>query len=106
MCSTQQNMDKMIMDMSISSIWQAREMFNHATYNSSTPKHCNSLTYGFKVSSYDKTEELIIDPLLASTFLGGSGSESAYSMVLDSDGNVYITGDTESPEFLCYLRRL
>ncbi len=57
------------------------------------------LEYGFKVASYDKTRELVIDPLLASTYLGGYHSDYGSAIALDSRGNVYVAGYTESPGF-------
>jgi len=62
-------------------------------------RHSFHSGYGFTVASYDKTKELIIDPLLASKYLGGSYNDYGYSLAVDTDGNVYVTGNTHSKDF-------
>lgn len=55
---------------------------------------------GFRVAPYDTSQPLIIDPVvLYSTYLGGSGKESATGIAVDSTGAAYVTGFTTSTNF-------
>jgi hypothetical protein len=44
------------------------------------------------LASYDKTQALIIDPLVYSTYIGGSGNDEGYGIAVDGSGNAYVTG--------------
>ncbi len=55
---------------------------------------------GFRLARYDTARALTIDPqLLYSTFLGGTTSEHAGALAVDSAGNTYITGTANSADF-------
>lgn len=62
--------------------------------------------YGFTLGKYDRSRELVIDPLLASTYIGGANpsppgnydDDIIYGLVATNDG-VYIAGATQSPDF-------
>ena len=48
---------------------------------------------GFQVGEYNPAQTLYIDPTLTwHTFLGGTSSDVAQSLSLDSDGNIYVAG--------------
>jgi Beta-propeller repeat/FG-GAP-like repeat/Viral BACON domain len=54
----------------------------------------------FAVGPYDKGRVLTIDPILSySTFLGGTGTDNANAIAVDSTGAAYITGFTNSTDF-------
>ncbi len=64
--------------------------------------------YGFQVGAYDTRRELIIDPLLASTFLGGTNANSPTNFqydqdivnsVVDAGDSIYVGGVTQSTDF-------
>jgi hypothetical protein len=57
--------------------------------------------YGFRAAAYDKSHELIIDPVILaySTYLGGSASEYGAAIAVDHTGCAYVTGSTSSLDF-------
>ncbi|UCF08081.1 MAG: SBBP repeat-containing protein, partial [Thermoplasmata archaeon] len=76
-----------------------------AYYEDGTPetvqfKKTGDSTYGFKVDKVDG-KKLTIDPMVfsRSTFLGGSGGETATDLAVDDEGNITILGQTSSNDF-------
>jgi len=52
---------------------------------------------GFEVGAYDRSRPLWIDPVISySTYAGGSRTENATAAAVDSSGNLYLAGWTES----------
>ena len=57
-------------------------------------------SFGFELSGYNPVLPLVIDPVLSySTYLGGSGDDVAWGIVVDTSGVTYITGYTTSTDF-------
>lgn len=59
--------------------------------------------YGFRLGAYDHRRPVLIDPVIRTTYVGGSGSSGSVSgaamQLLASNGNVYIAGTTTSTVF-------
>lgn len=58
-------------------------------------------TYGFELGPYDRSRELVIDPivLVFSTYLGGTADDMACGIGVDASGAVYVMGYTDSLDF-------
>ena len=59
----------------------------------------DSDSFGFSLGSYDKEKPLIIDPLIYSTYVGSDDHDWGHSIAVDSSGNAYVTGETDSLNF-------
>ena len=56
---------------------------------------------GFTLGTYDSKLPLVIDPtILFTTFLGGSNADEAYALAVDGLGNTFVTGETNSNNFI------
>jgi hypothetical protein len=54
--------------------------------------------YGFALGAYDRDHPLTIDPLIQSTYLGGSASDYVYALALAADGDVLVGGHALSTD--------
>jgi len=56
--------------------------------------------YSFEVAKADPSLPIVIDPILQSTYLGGSNDDGALAIAINpTTGEVYVAGDTESTNF-------
>jgi hypothetical protein len=56
--------------------------------------------YGFALAAYDKSYSITIDPLLKSTYVGGSGTDQAHALAIHPiSGDVYVAGESTSANF-------
>ena len=67
----------------------------HATFTSNL-QFLTSNLYGISIGQYDPTKTLIIDPAPWATYFGGSGGDYGQGITIDINGNVCITGYTNS----------
>ena len=60
-------------------------------------KQIDATHIGFNVGTYDKSKDLVIDPLVYGTYYGGDqGQDEVRGVAADVTGNVYLTGYTRS----------
>jgi hypothetical protein len=56
--------------------------------------------YSFEVAKADPSLPVVIDPILQSTYLGGSGKDEAHALAVHpKTGDVYVAGATNSTDF-------
>jgi hypothetical protein len=55
-------------------------------------------SYGFALGPYDHARPLVIDPLIIAQYVEGAYRVTAYSIGHDSNGLIYIGGDTSTPD--------
>jgi len=79
-------------------VYQENAGTRHAVEGRYTVAEGNAVS--FAIGAYDARQPLVIDPsLVYSTYLGGSGDDSGSAIAVDSHGNAYITGTTNSLDF-------
>lgn len=59
---------------------------------------CDNSTYCFSFDNYNPAYDLVIDPLIASSYVGGSNIELNGQICLDNQNNIYIFGQSYSDD--------
>ena len=59
----------------------------------------NHKDYGFKLGQYDHSKELMIDPLLASTYVGGGLDDYVAGIHVNNNNEIIVAGATASTDF-------
>ncbi len=58
---------------------------------------------GVRVSSYDRSRQLVIDPVVTySLFLGGSSTDVVNAVTTDAQGHIYVAGYTRNGDLIPY----
>ena len=55
--------------------------------------------YSFSLGDHNESRAIVIDPMVYSTFLGGSGDDYGYTIAVDASGCAYVAGYTASLDF-------
>ena len=59
----------------------------------------DGLAYGFSAGEYDRSRELVVDPIVQSTYLGGGNDDKIEAMAIAANGDVVVAGRTVSLDF-------
>ena len=72
----------------------------HAVYALEGPSEGGPRGYGFELGAYDRSQPLVLDPvvLVYAGFIGGSDQDVGHGIAVDGSGNAYVTGETLSTE--------
>src|SRR6266851_1938213 len=72
----------------------------NAAYSLDRTSGGRSHRYGFALDSFDRGRPLVLDPavLVYAGYIGGSGDDEGRGIAVDSSGNAYITGYTNSTQ--------
>jgi hypothetical protein len=79
-------------------VWQEAE--GHRTEVECRYALLESGEVGFVLSNYDRSAELVVDPIISySTYLGGTNDDRLAGIAVDGSGYAYLAGSTYSSDF-------
>jgi len=78
---------------------EAYQIINDKRIDVSVKYRVSGHKYSFNVGSYDPKYQLIIDPMLASSYLGGSSVDECYGVEISSSKYIYVYGTTWSYDY-------